>query len=65
MVYLHPWEIDPGQPRLAVGRMAQLRHSVNTGGTAAKLRRLLRDFAFAPVREVLATPGVMASRRVA
>lgn len=65
MVYLHPWEMDPGQPRLPVGRVAQLRHSVNTGATVAKLRRLLRDFAFAPVRDVLATPGVMASGRVA
>ena len=65
MVYLHPWEIDPGQPRLAVGRVAQFRHSVNTGTTEAKLRRLLRDFAFAPVRDVLATTGVMASGRVA
>ena len=65
MVYLHPWEIDPGQPRLPVGRAAQLRHSVNTRATAAKLRRLLRDFAFSPVREVLAATGVTVSRRAA
>jgi polysaccharide deacetylase family protein (PEP-CTERM system associated) len=65
MVYLHPWEIDPGQPRLPVGRAAQLRHSVNTRATTAKLRRLLRDFAFSPAREVLATTGVTVSRRAA
>ena len=40
MVYLHPWEIDPGQPRLPVGRLTRFRHSVNTGTTEAKLRRL-------------------------
>ena len=65
MVYLHPWEIDPGQPRLPVGRAAQFRHSVNTGATLAKLRRLLRDFKFSPVRDVLATTGVAVSGRVA
>jgi polysaccharide deacetylase family protein (PEP-CTERM system associated) len=66
MVYLHPWEIDAGQPRLPLGRLARFRHSVNTGAaTVAKLRRLLRDFRFAPVREVLVSAGVMAPGRAA
>jgi polysaccharide deacetylase family protein (PEP-CTERM system associated) len=64
IVYLHPWEIDPGQPRLAVGRLTQLRHSVNMGRTEAKLRRLLRDFRFAPVRRVLADSGVLLPEEV-
>jgi hypothetical protein len=59
VVYLHPWEVDPGQPRLPVGRLTQFRHSVNTRTTEAKLARLVRDFQFAPVREVLASAGVM------
>jgi polysaccharide deacetylase family protein (PEP-CTERM system associated) len=59
IVYLHPWEIDPDQPRLAVGRLTQFRHSVNMSGTEAKLRSLLRDFRFAPVRRVLADSGVL------
>ena len=59
MVYLHPWEIDAGQPRLPVGRMTQLRHSVNTRSTESKLRRLLRDFRFAPVRDVLTGSGML------
>jgi polysaccharide deacetylase family protein (PEP-CTERM system associated) len=65
MVYLHPWEIDPGQPRLAVSRVAQFRHSVNTDTTLSKLRRLLQEFAFAPAKDVLATTGTIASGRVA
>ncbi len=65
IVYLHPWEIDPGQPRLPVGRLAHFRHSVNTGSTVSKLRRLLRDFDFGPVRDVLGGSGVMASGRIA
>lgn len=59
MVYLHPWELDPGQPRLPVGRITQFRHSVNTRTTESKLRRLLRDFCFAPTRDVLASAGVL------
>lgn len=53
IVYLHPWEMDAGQPRIPVDRVARWRHSVNTHTTAVKLRRLVREFAFAPVRDVL------------
>ena len=59
IVYLHPWEIDPDQPRLPVGRVTQFRHSVNTRWTESKLRRLLGEFRFAPAQDVLATSGVM------
>src|SRR5712692_2896594 len=59
MVYLHPWELDLGQPRLAVGRLTQLRHSLNTRHTESKLRRLLSEFRFGTVREVLAGTGVL------
>ena len=53
MVYLHPWEIDPDQPRFAVSALTRFRHYVNLRGTAAKLDRLLGDFAFAPAARVL------------
>ena len=59
IVYLHPWEIDPGQPRLPAGPVTRFRHSVNTHTTEGKLRRLLRDFDFAPVRDVLAGVGIL------
>jgi polysaccharide deacetylase family protein (PEP-CTERM system associated) len=65
IVYLHPWEIDPGQPRLPVGRLTWFRHSVNTRTTESKLRRLVRDFHFAPVRDVLVSSGVMVAGGVA
>jgi hypothetical protein len=44
--YLHPWEVDSGQPRLRPGRLAGWRHYVNLHRTEPRLRRLLRDFAF-------------------
>jgi polysaccharide deacetylase family protein (PEP-CTERM system associated) len=55
LVYIHPWEVDPGQPRLrTAGKRGFSSHYVNLGRTEAKLRRLLRDFRFAPLRELLA-----------
>jgi polysaccharide deacetylase family protein (PEP-CTERM system associated) len=59
IVYLHPWEIDCGQPLLPADRLTRFRHSVNTRTTESKLRRLVRDFHFAPVRDVLTRTGVL------
>lgn len=43
--YLHPWEIDPGQPPVPHStRMARFRHYTNLSRTAGRLDRLLRDF---------------------
>jgi polysaccharide deacetylase family protein (PEP-CTERM system associated) len=64
MVYLHPWELDPGQPRLPIGRLAQLRHSLNTSRTEGKLRRLLSEFRFQTVRDVLDDSSLQAEGAV-
>jgi polysaccharide deacetylase family protein (PEP-CTERM system associated) len=52
--FLHPWEIDPAQPIVPGTRLNIWRHRVNLKRTQAKLERLLKDFSFAPVRQVLA-----------
>ena len=58
VVYLHPWELDPEQPRLkSRGKRGFSTHYVNLHSMEDKLRRLLSDFRFAPVREVLADQG--------
>ena len=45
--YIHPWEVDPGQPRVpAARRLASLRHRLNLSRTQARLARLLADFAW-------------------
>jgi polysaccharide deacetylase family protein (PEP-CTERM system associated) len=55
MFYVHPWEIDPRQPRLAVGSwISRFRHYVNLATTQVKLDRLLRDFSFGRLCDVLA-----------
>lgn len=46
IVYLHPWEIDPSQPRVNGSWLSRFRHYVNLGKTESRLRRLLRDFQF-------------------
>jgi polysaccharide deacetylase family protein (PEP-CTERM system associated) len=43
--YFHPWEIDPGQPRVAHAPLrSRLRHYTNLGVMADKLGRLIGDF---------------------
>ncbi len=45
--YTHPWEIDPGQPRVTnCGRTSRFRHYVNLSKTAGRLDRLLSEFAW-------------------
>jgi polysaccharide deacetylase family protein (PEP-CTERM system associated) len=51
--YLHPWELDPDQPRVPLPRRIALTHYANLGATEGRLRRLLQDFRFAPMAEVL------------
>jgi polysaccharide deacetylase family protein (PEP-CTERM system associated) len=51
--YLHPWEIDPWQPRLRAGWVSRFRHYRNLTKTEPRLRRLLRDFRFSTVQRVL------------
>lgn len=53
ILYIHPWEIDPGQPRQKVPWLTRLRHYRNLDATEDRLARLFGEFPFAPVREVL------------
>ncbi len=53
VLYTHPWEIDPGQPRQDVGLKVRVNHYFNLGRTEGRLRRLLERFRFASLGEVL------------
>jgi polysaccharide deacetylase family protein (PEP-CTERM system associated) len=45
--YFHPWEIDPGQPRIdGVGAKSRFRHYVNLERMERRIRALTRDFAW-------------------
>jgi len=51
--YLHPWEIDPDQPRLHAGRLGRFRHYRNLDSTEQRLRQLLSDFRFQPMQALV------------
>ena len=52
--YLHPWEIDPDQPRLAASRLSRYRHYRHLEKTEARLRQLLTDFRFDAMETIVA-----------
>jgi len=46
IMYIHPWELDPSQPRIPGPVLGRFRHYVNLEKTERKLHRLLHDFSF-------------------
>jgi polysaccharide deacetylase family protein (PEP-CTERM system associated) len=57
--YLHPWEVDPGQPRFAVSWLSRFRHYNNLHRCEPRLKRLLGEFRFGTMREVLHARGLL------
>ena len=51
--YLHPWEIDPGQPRFDVKWFSRFRHYNNLDKCEARLEKLVNHFEFTTVADVL------------
>jgi polysaccharide deacetylase family protein (PEP-CTERM system associated) len=57
--YLHPWELDPEQPRIAASWKSTFRHYTNLRSCERKLRDLLATFPFAPMSDVLVDAGLL------
>lgn len=53
IVYLHPWEIDPNQPRIHGSRLSRFRHYINLEKTEARLKCLLQDFRFGTLQSLM------------
>jgi len=53
ILYVHPWETDPDQPRIKACLRSRFRHYLNLDTTMPKLRYLLEHLRFAPVTNVL------------
>lgn len=53
VLYFHPWEIDPEQPRIKAGLKSRFRHYINLDKTEGKLSHLFKKVRFAPMGEVL------------
>ena len=57
--YLHPWEVDPEQPRIPASRLSRFRHYNNLDKCEARLRQLTSDFQFTTVEKVLQSQGLL------
>jgi len=51
--YIHPWEVDPAQPRMEVPLLTRVRHYGGLARTVPRLERLLAEFRFTAIAESL------------
>jgi polysaccharide deacetylase family protein (PEP-CTERM system associated) len=65
MFYLHPWEVDPDQPRFQVSTTTRIRHYSGLKSTLPRFVRLLEQFEFAPVASMLERTGIGQSQPTA
>ena len=60
MFYLHPWEVDPDQPRVEnVGWKSTFRHYNNLAKCQGRLAQLMKDFEFTSMENVLISKGLL------
>ena len=56
--YIHPWELDSGQPRVAgLGRSQRIRHYLNLEKTESRWTALLTDFRWTTIADLLRVEG--------
>jgi polysaccharide deacetylase family protein (PEP-CTERM system associated) len=53
VVYLHPWELDPAQPRMQGPWLSRFRHYLNLKKTEGRLTAMLNDFEFGPLQAMI------------
>jgi polysaccharide deacetylase family protein (PEP-CTERM system associated) len=54
-IYIHPWEVDPDQPRISAGWKSRFRHYQNLKSTSGKLQNLLTEFRLTTMSDVLSS----------
>lgn len=54
LMYFHPWEFDPNQPRVGLSKFKKFRHYVGLEANRQKFTRLLEDFEFTTVEKLIA-----------
>jgi len=59
--YLHPWEIDPNQPRIPAPWFSHFRHYNNLAHCEGRLKKLLNDFEFTTSHQVLINSGLLSA----
>lgn len=58
MFYIHPWELDPEQPRLTARWLSRFRHYQNLASTETRLKTLLSEFEFSTLQKVFDSRSV-------
>ena len=51
--YIHPWEVDAGQPRLPVSALTRVRHYRGLDDTLVSIDKLLSEFSFGSIADYL------------
>lgn len=51
--YVHPWELDPEQPRMSGSVLSKLRHYTGLARTGERLERLLEEFNFTAIADTV------------
>jgi polysaccharide deacetylase family protein (PEP-CTERM system associated) len=59
--YIHPWEIDPGQPRLSVSVVNRLRHYRGLGNALKRIDLILQEFSFVSIASYLPALGSLSA----
>lgn len=62
--YLHPWDIDPAQPRVSASWLSRFRHYTNLEKCEGRLRLLLHEFKFGTARDGLAQLGLLSDSHI-
>ena len=52
VIYTHPWEFDPAQPRIPSSWLCRFRHYINLDSTEKKLRHLIKNFKFTTLNKM-------------
>jgi len=53
IIYVHPWEFDPGQPKIKASYFKKFRHYLNLEKTETKFCKLIKDFRFTSFESVI------------
>ena len=53
VLYFHPWEFDPKHPRMPLSALKKFRHYIGLNGNRKKFERLLSDFKFCPMKDLI------------
>jgi len=56
-IYIHPWELDPDQPRVTRGFISRIRTYSGLGTMRSKLKQMFQDFRFSTLGAVYPVPA--------